>query len=485
MPAPENAPSDRSGAGTGTGGRGSGRGRLAQSPAELKPGVTIARRYELIEPIGRGAMGSVWKARHKTLDYAVACKFLTTLAPAAEEAAARFEQEARLSAKLGEACPHIVRVFDYGVLKTGTPYLVMEYLAGEDFATHLRRAGRLPVVPAARLVMQLCRALQVAHRERVVHRDLKPANMFLCPSGEGGDPLLKLLDFGVAKAFDLSADAYQTRDGFVVGTPSYMSPEQLDPTGGRPVDARSDLWALGAIFYLALTGELPFGRGTVRDVVVRVLTTEPAPATSLNPSLPPGLDAWFARAFAKDPAHRFQSAQEVSDSLSAFAGTSDASLSINSAWVPQTVTETASVPVPVVRQSKRRFGAAALGAGAGLSALVAAAALGRLGAPASLVNASLAERPARVSIAVAPPVVEAARPPAAEASAAPASSAWPPAAEAAKAPGAEAKAVTSASRVKASPSPRRGPGRSPGPAAPAERPGPAAKPNHEDIDVGF
>jgi serine/threonine-protein kinase len=216
----------------------------------------------------------------------------------------------------------VVKVTDHGVEEDGTPWIVMELLVGEGLDRRLRREPRLPLVTAIEIVRQIARGLDAAHRLGVVHRDLKPANVFLC-SDSSIDELArkqtsvledvdaKLLDFGVAKS--LWEEDAPTTEGVVLGTLGYMSPEQL--TGEGPIDARTDIWALGAIAYRVIVGKPAFGVGTSQEIGARVTTSEPTPASEAAPGVPVELDAVLGRALAKDPKARYASARELAEAL--------------------------------------------------------------------------------------------------------------------------------------------------------------------------
>ena len=286
----------------------------------LRAGVVVADKYRLVEPRGEGAMGAVWSATHETLGHTVAVKFLHGNVAMSSEPRARFEREAKLAARLGEASRHITRVTDHGITADGTPFLVMELLHGEGLEKRLKRERRLPLPLVARITSQLSRALYVAHGAGVIHRDLKPANIFLC-EGEAGEGSIevKLLDFGVAKATLDNDENAQTRAGALIGTPNYMSPEQI---AGSGVDHRSDLWAAAAIVYRMAVGRAPFGSGALNELAMRIVSTEPPLATTLAPELPHEFDLWVQKGLAKDPTKRFQTSRELSDSLAMVAGVS-------------------------------------------------------------------------------------------------------------------------------------------------------------------
>ena len=273
-------------------------------------GVIVAQRYELSRPLARGGMGSVWIARHRDLDVDVTIKFMGPALVASSEARMRFEREARVAARLDSQ--HVVHVQDYGV-EDETPYLVMELLKGDSLAGRLARDGTLSLAAATPLLLQMCKALRTAHDAGLVHRDLKPGNVFLARKDE--DEVVKILDFGIAKAGDLGDATASTESGVLMGSVHYMSPEQI--RNSRAVDQRSDLWSIAVILYRALGGRLPFPGDKMGDVLVRVCT-EPFPLlSSLVTELPPGIDAFFARALERNPDRRFQTATEMASAFSA------------------------------------------------------------------------------------------------------------------------------------------------------------------------
>ena len=288
----------------------------------LCEGALVEGKYRLVRAAGEGAMGTVWQAEHVTLGHPVAIKFLHGSVASAAEPRARFEREARVAARLGEASRHITRVIDHGVTADGTPFLVMEFLHGEGLEVRLKRERRLPLALCARITSQLCRALAVAHAGGVIHRDLKPANVFLCDDPDNpNEMLVKLLDFGVAKA---EGDENQaTRAGALIGTPNYMSPEQIT---GETLDARSDLWAAAAIVYRMAVGRAPFGSGSLSELAMRIVGTEPPQPTALAPDLPHEFDLWAQKGLAKKPPQRFQNARELADSLAMVSGVSAAGI---------------------------------------------------------------------------------------------------------------------------------------------------------------
>jgi serine/threonine protein kinase len=277
----------------------------------------VAGKYRVTDLLGRGGMGSVWAGIHTTLSTRVAVKFIDVEHASSREARQRFENEARAAASLRSK--HVVEVYDHGVTEDGRPFIVMEFLDGEPLDRRLDRIGRMHPKDAARIVGQVCRALAKAHAVGIVHRDLKPENVFLVWDDEDGADVAKVVDFGIAKFTDsVAASSSATRTGSVLGTPYYMSPEQA--RGLRTVDFRSDLWSVGVIVFRCMTGRLPFEGEAVGDVLVK-LCTAPLPVPSeLLPDLPPGFDAWMARALTREPERRFQSAAELGSSLAAVCG---------------------------------------------------------------------------------------------------------------------------------------------------------------------
>jgi len=273
----------------------------------------VAGKYELVRLIGRGGMGSVWEGRHVTLGTRVACKFIDgEFAAKSPEARTRFKNEARAAASLRSK--HVVDVYDYGVMKDGRPYIVMEFLSGESLADRLERMGRLPLATTARIVSQIGRGLQKAHAAGIVHRDLKPDNVFLMWDEEDEQDQVKVVDFGIAKFTDEGANAsHATQTGSVVGTPFFMSPEQA--RGIEAIDLRSDLWALGVVAFQCLTGRLPFDSEAVGDLLIKICTDEVPVPSHIAPDLPLSMDAWMARALERDRDLRFQSAREMTDAL--------------------------------------------------------------------------------------------------------------------------------------------------------------------------
>ncbi len=258
-------------------------------------------RYTVIEPIGSGGMGAVYRARDEKLERFVAIKILSPGLVTGDEARRRFRKEALALAKLSH--PHIAAVYDVGE-QDGVDYLVMECVAGQTLAATLKD-GPLPIERATSIVLEIAGALEEAHEHGVIHRDLKPANVMITPRGHA-----KVLDFGIAKLLaPLAPDATASLEtGFLIGTPLYMSPEQAE---GNPVDARTDLWSLGVIYFQSLTGRTPFAGDNNIALLHAIISDPPASLRALRPDAPPLANQIINRSLQKDPASRYQSASEI------------------------------------------------------------------------------------------------------------------------------------------------------------------------------
>jgi serine/threonine protein kinase len=280
-------------------------------PAEV--GRLVGAKYELMRRLGRGSMGEVWIARHRTLDERVALKLLSAAPQFGQvedgpTAAARFQFEAQVAARLSRRTRHIVRVTDHGE-EGALAYLVMELLEGETLETALMRR-RLTPLEASAMTVQIARGLERAHAEGVVHRDLKPANIFLSRD-EDGAVLVKLLDFGIARLIrgHRTASRFSTAPNIVFGTPGYMSPEHADPTS-RP-NHHCDLWSLATVAYEALTGDLPVPGFSTDELLVNLRARRFVPVLQRGPDLPKALEAFFERAFAERIEDRYASAGDL------------------------------------------------------------------------------------------------------------------------------------------------------------------------------
>ncbi len=288
----------------------------ANAPRELRPGDVLAGKFRVDRVLGQGGMGVVVAAHHLQLDQKVAIKLLLPQSLRNPEVVARFAQEARSTAQIHSE--HVVRVLDVGN-DEGAPYIVMEYLEGRDLLAELKTRGPMPMGPAVEYVLQACEALAEAHRLGIVHRDLKPANLFLSRRADGS-PLIKVLDFGISKAALSSAGGVNgglTADSSVMGSPNYMSPEQL--RNSKDVDARADLWSLGLVLYELLTGTVAFHADTLAELHLGILQGTPRPLSGLRPDLPPGLEAIIQRCLSKDRAYRFSTVAEMAQALAPFA----------------------------------------------------------------------------------------------------------------------------------------------------------------------
>jgi serine/threonine-protein kinase len=267
----------------------------------------LAGRYRLDRQLGKGGMGSVWLAEHLALNSWVAIKLMDPSIAATVEGAERFKREAQAAASLRSA--HVVQVLDYGVHET-TPFLVMELLQGQSLADCIEREKRLTPERTLAIISQVARAIGRAHAGGIVHRDLKPDNIFLVR--EDDQELAKVLDFGIAKTTGPRFGGMETRTGVTMGTPYYMSPEQVE--GKKALDHRSDLWSLAVITCECMTGVRPFDGETYGELLLNICARPVAPPSSLGFRLP-GFDEWFAKATNRDINQRFNSAQEMAAAL--------------------------------------------------------------------------------------------------------------------------------------------------------------------------
>ena len=272
---------------------------------QLKPGATFAGRYEVKEVLGAGGMGVVYRAFDRELQEPVAIKTLRPEAMAGGSIALdRFKQEIRLARRIAHR--NVVRTYDLGEEK-GMYYLTMEYVEGTSLKQLITSRGKLPATVALTVGKQLCRALEVAHAEGVIHRDIKPQNIVVEPSG-----FLKVMDFGIARLANPPQGKGLTEAGMSIGTPDYMSPEQLS---GAELDPRSDLYAAGVVLFECLTGRVPFEAETTWALVAKHLEEEPPDPRTLSPDVPGELATVILKAMAKNPADRYATASEMHDAL--------------------------------------------------------------------------------------------------------------------------------------------------------------------------
>jgi serine/threonine protein kinase len=294
-------------------------------------GTVIAERFRLERPLGEGGMGAVWAAHDVRLDIPCALKFIHPEVAGSADLRARFEREARSAAQLRS--PHVVQILDHG-LWNGVPYMAMELLEGEELGARLRRRGKLSPRETHAILGQVARALAKAHAAGLIHRDLKPENIFLARDDDR--EIAKVLDFGIAKSNSVEGTDGRTKTGSLIGTPHYMSPEQA--RGLKEIDQRVDVWALGVIAYQCITGRRPFENEALGDLLMQVITHN-APPPSTVAEVPPGFDAWWARATAQRRGERFQTAKELHDALGVALGVSTAPTEalghISSAPAPQ------------------------------------------------------------------------------------------------------------------------------------------------------
>ena len=278
-------------------------------------GMMVTPSVKLLRPLGEGGMGSVWVAEHLALRTQVVVKFIAEALKNSQEATERFSREAAAAAQVKS--PHVVQTFDHGLTADGVPYIVMELLEGRDLGAHLAAEGPCSPALVVAIIAQLGRALDRAHERGIVHRDIKPGNIFLCDGG-GGEVFVKLLDFGIAKGVDVPRIDSGTKTGAMIGSPFYMSPEQI--LGSKLIDHRSDLWSVGVVAYEALTGEKPFDAETMGGLAIKI-HSEPLPlVTTRRAGLSPAVDAWFARACERAVEKRFSNAKEMAETFAAAVG---------------------------------------------------------------------------------------------------------------------------------------------------------------------
>jgi serine/threonine-protein kinase len=282
---------------------------------EVHEGQVLAGKFRIERVLGQGGMGIVVAATHLQLDERVALKFLLPDALINPEAVERFAREARAAVKIKSE--HVARVSDVGTLESGSPYMVMEYLHGEDLAAWVRRTGAMAVPEAVEFLLQACEAIAEAHALGIVHRDLKPANLFVTRRVDGS-PCIKVLDFGISKLTVPGAvpEFGMTKTSTVMGSPLYMSPEQM--SSSRNVDMRTDIWALGVILYETLTGRVPFEAETMPQLCGMILQDPPRPIQELRPDLPQGLQHVVLRCLEKNRDRRFNNVAELAYALAPF-----------------------------------------------------------------------------------------------------------------------------------------------------------------------
>jgi eukaryotic-like serine/threonine-protein kinase len=293
---------------------------VAQGTAPLpwRPGELVAGKYQVVKLIGEGGVGFVVSAMHKELGEMVALKFLRPEARINGEIVARFSREARAAARIKSE--YVARVFDVGSVDDGAPFIVMEYLEGDNLCDVLRERGPLSVRVAVEYVMQACEALSAAHAIGIVHRDIKPENLFLARRTRGLS-LIKVLDFGISKValtgspFECELPMVQTL--LPMGSPVYMSPEQIRASCN--IDARTDIWSLGCVIFELLTGSAAFDAPSLTQLSATILEQSPPPLRFLRPDVPPELESVVLRCLEKEPSQRFRNVAELAVALYPFA----------------------------------------------------------------------------------------------------------------------------------------------------------------------
>jgi eukaryotic-like serine/threonine-protein kinase len=331
---------------------------MATMGGSFEPGTVFAERYVIEAQLGGGAAGVVLSATHADLKQRVAIKLLRDRAPVSVE---RMVREARAALSLHSE--HVVRVMDVGRDREGHAFIVMEQLEGSDLGTLLQQRGCFGISESVDYVLQACAGISEAHARGIVHRDLKPSNLFLTRRADGA-PLIKVLDFGISKtAEDEDTETSLTGPAELIGSPRYMSPEQV--RGSRDVDHRSDIWALGVILFRFLSGVAPFGgKGKgISGALTSVVMDDPPSLPELVPGLPPELESAVLRCLAKSPENRYESAAELAASIAPF-GSNEGRAAVArlihsvSALVPES--QKPAVPPP---KPSRRLLLAALAAG--------------------------------------------------------------------------------------------------------------------------
>ncbi|MBN4050436.1 serine/threonine protein kinase [Desulfobulbus sp. AH-315-M07] len=270
---------------------------------DLQPGLLVTEDVRLVRPLKSGAMGSIWVAEHLQNKAPLAVKFVSSSRAKEKSTLARFKREAKAAESIDS--PNVVRGYGTGQLDDGTPYIIMELLEGESLGEHLDRVGAMSFDRTAAVLTQVARALDAAHALGIVHRDIKPDNIFLC--GLDDFPMVKVLDFGMAKEVRVRSDSIITQTGVSVGTPEYMSPEQV--LGSKEVDHRSDLWGLAVVAYRCITGVIPFQGETPHSLFFAICKGEFAPLEDAG--APEEFDSWFRKALAPNKDKRFDNAAEM------------------------------------------------------------------------------------------------------------------------------------------------------------------------------
>lgn len=283
----------------------------------LELGQVIDDKYRIVKLIGEGGMGAVFAGENLRIKRRVAIKVLHAATAADGESVARFEREAQAAGCIGN--DHILEVLDLGSLPDGSRYMVMEFLDGQPLSDRIEQNGRLTPAQIYPIAKQTLEGLRAAHGAGIIHRDLKPDNIFVLREKAGQADYVKLIDFGISKFSPMGGDSAMrmTRTGAIMGTPYYMAPEQAN--GSRPVDARSDLYAIGVILYEAMTGRLPFEAETVNELLFKIVLSAPTPPQSWVPGLDSAFESIVLKGMAREAEDRFQTADEFLAALDAWA----------------------------------------------------------------------------------------------------------------------------------------------------------------------
>lgn len=278
----------------------------------LEIGDTIDDKYRIVKLLGEGGMGAVYEGENVRIHRRVAIKILHANVASNEDAVQRFEREAQAAGRIGSE--HIVEVLDLGDLPGGHRYMVMEYLDGQSLSDRISSAGRLSPQATSGIIIDMLDGLKAAHDAGIIHRDLKPDNVFLLTNKNGKRDFVKIVDFGISKFSSLGGEFSMTRTGAVMGTPYYLSPEQAK--GERELDARADLYAVGVILYEAAAGRVPFDGETFNELLFKIVLEPVPPLSTYVPDIDPHFAAIVEKAMARDPALRFQTAEEMKLALS-------------------------------------------------------------------------------------------------------------------------------------------------------------------------
>jgi serine/threonine-protein kinase len=278
----------------------------------ISAGEMLRGKYRVERVIGRGGMGTVLLCTNVRLGQRVAVKVLNAAARDKPHVVERFAREARIAAKIQS--DHVVRILDVDDTDEGDPFLVMELLHGSDLARVLAKEGAMPIPRAVDVILQACEGIAEAHARGIVHRDLKPANLFVAEKPDGSR-VVKLLDFGISK-YEAGEDLALTDTTTIVGSPLYMSPEQL--LASKDVDARTDLWSLGVVIYQLVSGSLPFESSTSTSLAARIAASTPAPLSEVVPDVPRALEVIVMRCLEKELAKRWGSVGELAHALAPF-----------------------------------------------------------------------------------------------------------------------------------------------------------------------